>query len=370
MRIAILADPVDNQSAGVHTFTREMIRALLKHDGSNSYFLFRRRGTPSLEGARTVVVPLLKWTLLFPALRRFLIFGILARRYRIDAVIEPAHFGPFFLPKRIKRINIIHDLTPIRFPEYHRFHSRLLQQIFLKRIIRKSNLIIANSDNTRLDLIKEYPFAAQKTERVYPGCKPGFQPKKNPSLLKKYGIKRAYFLFVGTIEPRKNLPLLLKAYQQFRTDTGQNVALVIAGERGWKYQNFFDILDAHPWKQDIILPGYVPDAALPPLYSGALAMIYPSFYEGFGLPVLEAMACGTPCITSNVSSLPEVAGTAALMCNPWDAGDLANQMKRVAEDQNLRDELSARGLKQAARFSWDTFALEFMDLMEQRIGER
>ena len=365
MKIAILADPVDSQAAGVHTFTREMILSLLKHDSRNSYFLFRRRRTPSFEGARSVVIPKLRWTILFPALRIFFIFGRLAKKLRIDLVIEPAHFGPFRMPKSVKRVTVIHDLTPLKYPEHHRFFSQLLQNIFLKRIVRKADLIITNSENSRQDIIRFFPFAEEKVEKIYLGNDDTFQPDPNPEVLKKYNLEHPYFLFVSTLEPRKNLSLLLKAYQRFRMNNPSAVSLVIAGARGWKCRRLFRELNEHPYKEHIILPGYVPKSDLPALYTNSLAFIYPSVYEGFGLPVLEAMACGAPCLVSNVSSLPEVAGNAALMFNPFDITDLTEQMELVAKDPELRNELSARAIRQAAKFSWDNFATGLLEVLRR-----
>jgi glycosyltransferase involved in cell wall biosynthesis len=362
-RIAILADPVDNQSAGVHTFTREMIRALLRNDRHNRYFLFRRRRSPQFEGARSIPIPQLRWTLLFPAFRLFVLFGRIARRLKVDIVVEPAHFGPFFMPRRVKRVTVIHDMTPLKFPEHHRFHSQLLQSIFMKRILKNANLIITNSENSRQDIVRLFPFTEPKVESIYLGYDERFKPTIQPEVLAKYNINAPYFLFVSTIEPRKNLSLLLKSYLRFRMNNNTRSLLVIVGGKGWKCRKTFSELDKHPFRNDIILPGYVPEEELPALYSQALAFVYPSFYEGFGLPVLEAMACGAPCLVSNVSSLPEVAGNATLMFNPFDASDLTDQMDRVAWDPSLRAELSAGGLKQASNFSWDRFATEFMNAL-------
>lgn len=364
-RIAILADPVDNQSAGIHTFTREMIRSLLRNDLQNSYFLFRRRRTPHFEGSRTIAIPQLPWTLLFPALRLFFVFGRIARRLKIDIVVEPAHFGPFFMPRKAKRVTVIHDLTPLKFPHHHRFHSQLLQSLFMKRILKNADLIITNSENSRQDIVRFFPFTEPKLESIYLGFDDRYRPEIRPALLQKYSINDPYFLFVSTIEPRKNLSLLLKAYLRFRMNSNTRSLLVIVGARGWKCRKIYAELDQHPYRDDIILPGYVPVEELPALYTQALAFVYPSFYEGFGLPVLEAMACGAPCLVSNVSSLPEVAGNATLMFNPFDTADLTEQMERIAWDASLRAELSAASLKQAAKFSWDRFANEFMDALSR-----
>jgi glycosyltransferase involved in cell wall biosynthesis len=364
MRIAILADPIDNQKAGVHTFTREMTSALIRHDRKNTYYLFRRRKTPSFEGARSVPIPKLGWTVLFPAIRLFFLFGRLAKRFKIDVVIEPAHFGPFFMPKRTKRVTVIHDLTPLKFPEHHRFYSQLLQNVFMRRILKKADLIITNSENSRLDIIRFFPFVEEKVEKIYLGNDDTFCPDIKPEVLVRYGIPAPYFLFVSTIEPRKNLSLLLQAYLRFRMNATSPSALVIVGAKGWKCRKLFQEIEEHPYRNDIVLPGYVPKEDLPALYSQAMAFVYPSLYEGFGLPVLEAMACGAPCLVSNISSLPEVAGNAALMFNPFDVSDLTEQMEEVANNPALRAEMSQKSIRQASLFSWDIFAKEFLEVMK------
>ncbi len=365
MKIAILADPVDNQSAGVHTFTREMIISLLRNDKENEYLLFRRKRTPNFEGARNVVVPRLRWTIVFPALRLFLIFGRIARHMKVNVVVEPAHFGPFFMPRRVKRVTVIHDLSPLKFPEHHRWHSQLLQGLFLRRIMKKADLIITNSENSRQDIIRFFPFTEERVEKIYLGYDDSFKPDIRPEVLEKYGIKVPYFLFVSTIEPRKNLSLLLNAYHRFRMNSNKTVQLVIVGGRGWKCRHLYHEIEQHHFRSDIILPGYVPKEDLPAFYSQTMAFVYPSYYEGFGLPVLEAMACGAPCLVSNVSSLPEVAGRASLMFNPFDVSDLTDQLEAISSDPALRIELAAKSIKQAARFSWDNFAEEFLEILRR-----
>lgn len=365
MRVAILADPIDNQSAGVHTFTREMINSLLRCDKANEYLLFRRKRTPAFEGARSIAIPRLRWTLIFPVLRLFLIFGRLAGRLKVNVVIEPAYFGPFFMPRRVKRVTVIHDLTPLKFPEHHRWYNQVLHNLFLRRIMKKADLIITNSENSRQDIIRQFPFTEERVEKIYLGYDASFSPDIRPEVLEQYGIKVPYFLFVSTIEPRKNLSLLLSAYHRFRMNNPMPVQLVIVGARGWKCRRLFKEISQHHFRSDIVLLGYVPRSDLPALYSQTIAFVYPSYYEGFGLPVLEAMACGAPCLVSNASSLPEVAGRAALMFNPFDVSDLTDQMEAVASDPQQRIELSAKSISQAAKFSWDHFASEFIGILQR-----
>ena len=365
MRIAILGDPLDNQQAGVHVYTREMVRALVRTNPGHELILVRERKGNGLNGVRQVAVPNVSLPVGIASMRLFFLLPLLLRRMGADVVIEPAHFGPFNLPRRIKRVTIIHDLTPILFPDLHRWHSQVLQRTFLGRILRRADLVIANSDNTRADLEKLYPFTEKKTCRIYPGPDDSFRNESNPATLQKFGIGEDFFLFAGTIEPRKNLEALLEAFRYFKEETGADTQLVIAGGRGWKYKSFFNRLKAHPFGKQIICTGYVSREELRELYSDALALIYPSRYEGFGFPVVEAMRCGCPVLAADNSSLPEVGGDAASYFDAADAKMMARLMGELHRDGSRREAMSAKGLEEAAKFSWDAYAAEFWRAIEK-----
>ncbi|MBT3209461.1 MAG: glycosyltransferase family 4 protein [Bacteroidetes bacterium] len=359
MRIAILADPLDNQYAGVHIYTKEMIKSLIKYDQQNEYILIRQKKDNKFTGIEQHIIPNFPKIPTFASLRLFVIVPFLLRKLKVDAVVEPAHFGPFNLPKRIKRITIIHDLTPIIFSHLHRYHSQLLQKIFLKRILKKADIIISNSENTTKDLHKYYPFTKGKVNRIYLGRDKDFRKNENAKIISKLNLDKKYFLSVGTIEPRKNLVTLLEAYQIFRRQNTEIHKLIIVGKEGWKTENFFSALENHPFKEDIEILGYVSKEELTVLYSQAIALIYPSLYEGFGLPILEAMSCGTACIVSDSSSLPEVGGDAAKYFSPTDANELCEAMLEISKNEKLRYEMNKKSLSQSAKFSWEIFAKEF-----------
>ena len=365
MKIAIIADPLDNQRAGVHIYTREMVHALLNNSNGHEIILVREKVDPKLKGIRQIAVPNTRLPIGFASFRLFLLLPILFRRLKVDAVFEPAHFGPFNLPSRIKRITMIHDLTPILFPQYHRWHSQMLQRVFLKGILQRSDLILSNSPHTTKDLHEIYPFTQNKVDTILLGREQLYQPTTSKTYLQKYSIDQPYFLFVSTIEPRKNLLTLLKAYQKFREQTSQRVLLVIAGGKGWKSATFFEQLEEHPFRSDILSLGFVEKAALPELYSHSLALVYPSEYEGFGLPVLEAMACGTNVICANNSSLPYVGGQVPFYFETYDVEGLAGQMEVVNRGGEEVEARRAEALKQAAKFSWDTYAQSFISSIEK-----
>ncbi len=358
MRIIILADPLDNQQAGIHYYTKSLVSHLVKTDSEAEYYILRRKKDDLFPAERQIIVKNYKFPA-YAALRMFCIIPRKIRKLKADIVVEPAHFGPFNLPGKVKRVTVIHDLTPILFPRMHRFHSQLLQRIFLKSILKKASLIFTNSDNTNIDLLHYYPGAKDKTKRIYLGRDEMMAYTDKSSAVDKITAGKPYFLYTGTIEPRKNLNILLEAFTQYKDQTRSSHLLLITGGRGWKSGSFFKKLKNHPHRKDIVLSGFVDRQILPALYSHAEAFIFPSIYEGFGFPVLEAMSCGAPCLLSNASSLPEVGGDAALYFNPEKVNEIADAMLKISSDKELRKDLSERALIQAEKFSWDDYVTQF-----------
>ena len=358
MRIVILADPLDNQQAGIHYYTRNLVSHLADIDKNAEYYILRRKKDALFPADRQIIIKNYRFPA-YAALRMFCIIPRKIRKLNADVVVEPAHFGPFNLPERIKRVTVIHDLTPILFPKLHRYHSQLLQRVFLKGILKKARLIITNSDNTSKDVFSFYPPSKQKTTRIYLGKDDTIGYTDDNSVPEKYTEGKPYFLFTGTIEPRKNLSILLKAFEIFKSHTMSPHMLLITGQKGWKNRAFFNELEHHPFRDDILLCGFVERKDLSGLYSHATAFVFPSIYEGFGLPVVEAMSCGTPCLLSNTSSLPEVGGDAALYFNPMEAKEIADSMIKIVSDDKLRDDLSDKAFKQAESFSWDSYCKVF-----------
>lgn len=363
MRIAILGDALDLQYAGVHVYLRGLLDALLKADTENEYLLVRPVPGGEFGGLPELVVPIRPavpghqyWRALTAIPQRL-------AREKVDAVVEPAHFGPFNLPPGVKRITIIHDLTPVLFPRFHSLPSSIVHKITLPGIMKRASCIIANSAHTKQDIEQYYPAAVGKTHIVRPGVEAIFQPEQDGAVLRKYGIRQPYLLFVGTLEPRKNLPALLRAYEKFR-ESGPALQLVLAGRKGWKNESFFSALEASPFRSDIVLTGYTGRHELPVLYSMAKLFVYPSVYEGFGLPVLEAMACGAPVLISSTSSLPEVGGKAAQYFDPQDAGSFSKKLLELARDDNKLREMGRQSLLQAGQFSWEAGAGAFLALLK------
>lgn len=362
MRIAFIADALDDQYAGIHIYTLEILNALAKLDTQNNYIAVRSKlGTALHPDIEQIILPVLSIPG-YSAYRLLVKIPQALVKAKADIVIEPRHFGPFNLPKHIRRMTVIHDLTPILFPEMHQRFSRTLQRWFLPSILRRADHVITNSFYTQQDVEQYYPITKGKITAIQLGKDSIFKPTKNDLILKKYKIKKPYFLSVGTIEPRKNLSTLLSAFEVFKQQTNNNYQLVLTGKSGWKNADLMAAIEQSAFSEDIILTGYVAWEELPVLYSAAEVFIYPSLYEGFGLPVLEAMACGTVVLVSEVSSLPEVGGAAAHYFPPTSVDALCEKMIELSQNQDLRDRSAALSLAQAEKFSWERAARGMVEL--------
>lgn len=360
MRIGIIADPIDNQNAGVHVYTLEMILALVANDRVNEYIIIRQKAGNEIKkeytNVKEIVVSNIALPIGYASFRLFFIIPYIFRKEKVDMVIEPAHFGPFNLPRHIRRITIIHDLSAVLFPEWHRWHSGILQQLFLPSILKKSDYILTNSYTTEKELHRFYPFTKTKTWMIYPGIKKLVAVAQENELTEKYQLStQDYFLFVGTLEPRKNLALLLDAFETYKATIKDQTQLIIAGGKGWKNEVFEQRLAQHPNKNEIVITGYISNEELSFLYRHAVALIYPSQYEGFGFPVIEAMSVGTAVITTADTSMDEISKPLALTFINNDPLDLSKKMLQIKElntnslDQKKREDFTIK-------YDWNSFA--------------
>jgi glycosyltransferase involved in cell wall biosynthesis len=237
------------------------------------------------------------------------------------------------------------------------------------RVVRHAAAIIADSSATRTDIIARLKVDPSRIHVIPLGVSAHFSARDTGEARRRIGealsIDAPYILALGTLEPRKNLTTVLNAYARLGSDAP---ILVLAGARGWKDSPVFEQVKRAGLSARVVFSGFVSDGLLPDLYAGARAFVYPSLYEGFGLPVLEAMACGVPVITSKTSSLPEVAGDAALLIDPTDVDELADAMQRVLSDASLSDELRKRGLRRASHFTWERTARETLDVYRIALG--
>jgi glycosyltransferase involved in cell wall biosynthesis len=259
-------------------------------------------------------------------------------------------------------------MTFFLFPELHTRFKRLFFPNAIRFSARAADALIAVSESTRRDAIRLLKLPPEKIWTVPLGVTPDYHPIRDPVLLgstrQKYHLPDRFLLFVGTVEPRKNLPLLLRVYRRL-VDAGQEVPLVIVGRLGWMYDQIFALIETLGLKERIHFAGYLPDQDLPMIYNLAELLVYPSIYEGFGLPPLEALACGTPVITTAVSSLPEHVGEAGLLVPPGDEQALFQALQQAITDPQLRQELARRGPPQAAQFTWKRTAQATLQVYQQ-----
>jgi glycosyltransferase involved in cell wall biosynthesis len=257
--------------------------------------------------------------------------------------------------KGSKLVVTVHDLSFCREPAWHKQDNVAFSRRALEDAVNHAELLIAPSAFTAAELGELYPQTRGRVRVVPEAVLPLYRPAQDPGevarVKARHGLERPYLLFVGTLEPRKNLVRLLKAYHRLLAGGQEEFDLVLAGGPGWKSAEIEAAIADPAGRGRVRRLGYVPGPELPALYQGAWALVYPSLYEGFGLPVLEALACGVPVVTSRAASLPEVAGDAALYLDPSDGQSLLAALERITGDQALRDQLAARAPAQAARFS-------------------
>jgi glycosyltransferase involved in cell wall biosynthesis len=352
-----------HRRAGLGRYAESLARALAPLlPGSLALFYNREQGIEPLPGleslpARSVALGYKPW-------RMLVWLGQLAHvgfnRLAPDAGLFHAT-EHLLLPLRgVPTVLTVHDLIFRLLPGQHKPLNRWYLNLSMPLFCRRATHIIAISEQTRRDVMSAYGVPAEKISVIYEAADPRFRPEAPQAITAaraRYRLPERYLLCVGTIEPRKNLTRLLTAFESLHAE-GLTDALVLAGRRGWLTGEFDAALEGSPSKQAVIFPGFVADEDLPAVYAGAQALTMPSLYEGFGLPVLEAMACGTPVACSNSSSLPEIAGDAALFFDPTQAEDIAAALRRIVRDPELRNALRDAGLRQAGRFSWERAALE------------
>ncbi|MHB8793728.1 MAG: glycosyltransferase family 4 protein [Thermoleophilia bacterium] len=365
MRIGVDLSAIQSTKSGVDWYTHRVIHEMMNLLGPDEQlYLFSNRETgfePEAAGRDNVTVVLSGFAYQEPW-RQFILPGLL-RRHNIDVcfftnfVLSVAATCPMVLT--------IHDLSFRLFPRTHSLRNVIWARSLVPISTRRSSHIIAVSNNTKLDLVRLMNLPSHKISVVHEGSPEEFNPEpqaEDEEAMAHYGIFKPYILFVGTLEPRKNLNVLIRSFDRV-AKSRQDVHLVLAGRRGWMAQAIFDELERRDLLGRVHITGYVRERYLPALYRQATAFVYPSLYEGFGLPPLEAMSSGTPVIVSRSSSLPEVVGDAGLYVNPLDEGELAQAMESIVSDPELAADLRRKGLEQAGKFSWKKAAEQTLQIL-------
>lgn len=273
------------------------------------------------------------------------------------------HFFNYIAPPGVdgKTVITVHDMVYRTYPETVRGRTKQILDMGLASSMKRADMIVTVSEFSKSEIIRYFPQHESKIRVVPCGVdldrfKPCQQPERIPEVKKKLGIEGEYFLYVGTIEPRKNLERLINAYNIFCQHEKDAPKLVLAGGKGWLYDGIFQRVTDLKLEDKVLFTQYIPDEDMNPLMCGALAFVFPSIYEGFGIPPLEAMACGVPVLASNAASLPEVTGDCAVTCDPYSEEEIAEGLRRLYSDSELRADLSRRGLERAKTLTWDSSA--------------
>jgi len=287
------------------------------------------------------------------------------------------HFFNFIIPPLVKgkKVVTIHDMVMHRFPETVRAKTKYMLHIGLAKTIKQADLILADSEFTKQEILHFYKCCPEKITVLYPGIdKKKYHENISPQDIYKAksdcGVEGEYILYLGTLEPRKNIERLVEAYSILKEKHPQAPDLVIAGRKGWMFDSIFQEVKRLGVESNVHFTGYVPDGSKPGLMAGAMFFCFPSLYEGFGLPPLEAMSCGTPVMVSNAGPLPEVTGGAGLLADPYSVGAISDAMEKLFLDDELRLELRDKGLKQAARFDWDIFSEELFGFYKNLVDSK
>jgi glycosyltransferase involved in cell wall biosynthesis len=290
-------------------------------------------------------------------------------RQGIDVFHGLDHVGLPPFSKRSRYVVTIYDVIPLLFPHTFSLRHRLVVRAALARVCKQADMVIVLSQATKEDLLQHCRLPEDRVVVIPAACDARFNPTIDHVRLSrvrlKYGLPPLYILFLGTLNPRKNVTTLLQAFAQFhhmQQRADPPVHLVIAGASAWQTPGMYRTLQRLDLESVVHFPGFLDEEDLPDLYRGALLFVFPSLYEGFGLPVLEAMGCGVPVITSNVASLPEVAGDAAVLVDPYDVAGMAAALSEVVHNETLRRTLQGKGIAQAQKFSWDTAAKQTLEL--------
>lgn len=358
MEIGIDSTAASQETAGDTTYLRELLAGLARIDTANRYLLYDTRKHPfyaSLPAGfalRRLPHPY--------AFRHLAALPWMMSRDRLDLV-----HAQYVLPAWIKTPTVvtIHDLHFEHYPGHYPILDRWFLKVFVRRSARHADRIITGSQHARRDIHEWYDIPLGKIVVIPHGVNPRFKPEADLQRLQavrqKYGIAKPFIFFLGRlIDPRKNVRLLINAFLELDSTLAQSHQLVIAGHNNGEMLRQLMLQAQQQGGGRIVFPGFVDGDDLPALLSAAVALVYPSVFEGFGLPVLEAMACGTPVIASRATSLPEVAGDAALLFDPHNQGELVEAMQRLLSNTQLRAQLRAQGLQRAAGYSWDACARE------------
>lgn len=355
------------RSAGISWYIYNLLTQLTRVEPAYQYTAFA--GDRTFESQHNLAVQLSRWPTHKPLVRiawEQAVLPLALKQAKVDLLHALAFVAPLAAPCRF--VTTIYDLSFVRYPEAFKPFNRWYLNTFTRLSSRKADAIITISESTRRDVIRFFGISPSKVHTIYCGVDGTFKPLPQADVdafRAERGLPDRFIFRLGTIEPRKNVEGVIRAYAEWYAADKSAPPLVIAGGKGWYYRQAFQLVEDLGLTEKISFPGYLPQEELPLWYNAADMLVYPSHFEGFGLPVLEAMACGTPVITSNVSSLPEVAGDAAIMVDPKDIAALSRAMRDVFLDRERAEAMRQAGLIRAAQFSWRKAARQTVQVYQQ-----
>lgn len=368
MKVAIDIRDAGKEKTGKGWYTFNIVRELLELDKKNQYILYGNTKKSPFEKESDKVkykfidTKPLKWH--FSVLKDL-------KDENVDLFFAPtSYIIPALAPAKLKVIITVHDLVAFFFPGSHKTKAVLIERLTLKKALKKVHAVLVVSENTKKDLLKKFIFPEQRIHITY--CAPSnvFNKPVTGEELEEFRIKsklpQNFILAVGTMEPRKNLSTLIKSFVVVKKRF-PDFKLVLVGKKGWKYHRIEKTLEEFKMKDDVIFPGYLKDRDLQKIYKLATVFVFPSLYEGFGIPPLEAMASGCPVVSSNAASLPEVVGEAGLLIDPTNSYKLAESISSLIENEHVRNMMIERGHKQAEKFNWKDSAKVIYELINSQI---
>lgn len=386
-----------NQRTGTENYSYQLLLNIAQIDHTNNYYIYLRPGS-HIKAVQSILSPFKNFKLCILNFKfLWTQFGLAKQTFldHLDLLFIPSHTLPLIRKPGLKTILTVHDLGAEFLPQTHQFKQRLYLKLITDYQLKSASHLIAVSQATKNDLINKIGIPEKNISVIYEGYNEKlFKHDVKDSILKQYDLdKIVYFLFVGTIQPRKNLERLIKAYASFIEDSKINSPinppsstiknpsstlhhpssnnniplLVLVGGKGWLSDEIYTLPKKLGIEKYVKLLGYVPDENLPTLYSKAQAFVFPSLFEGFGLPLLEAMACGCAIITSNLSSMPEIAGKAALLVNPYDQNEIFQALRDLSTNSPLKEKLIKEGFQQVKKYSWQKCAQETIAVFKELV---
>lgn len=373
MRIAINTLPLYKTKVGMGRYIVELVNRIPILDKENTYFIYLSEKNQKFFTIKSENVVFKKvpkfFTLPFAKICwEQIILPFLLVKENINLYHAPGFVLPLIKQEKIKYVVTIADMTFFTHPKYHLQRKMWYFRAFIPSTLKKANKIITISENTKNNIVSLFPISPQKIVAIPLAADDMFTDKarviawQEKEILQKYNIKKPYLLFVGMLEPRKNITGILHAFEMLNEQDKKEITLVIVGKKGWMYDDIFRYVKVHNLENNVLFTGYVQDNELPALYKNAVCFLYPSFYEGFGIPVIEAMACGCPVITSNTSSLKEISGEAAILVEPSDTNAIKKAIIEIITNTKKRKELSIKGKRQTKQFNWQKMAKETKEL--------